>query len=53
MVKNPPAKAEDTGWISDGEDPTRHIKTKSVHHNYEPVLSSPGTATTEPLSHNH
>ena len=28
MVKNPPAKAGDTGWISDGKDPTCHEKNE-------------------------
>ena len=48
MVKNLPANAGDTGLIP---DPGRsHMpKGSKAHacHDYEPVLLSPGTATTE------
>ena len=38
MVKNPPARAGDTGSIPVPEDPTGHGATKPVHTATEPAL---------------
>ena len=50
VVKNQPANAGDTVWISDVENLTSHGTTKPMHHNYqawELQLLSPRAPTTE------
>ena len=45
MVKNTPANGEDIGSIPDWKDPTCHIATKPMHHNYS-------ACALEPMLHN-
>ena len=48
VVKSLPARVEDMGSVPGPRDPTCHMATKPVHHNYWAcTLQSPQAATTE------
>ena len=48
VVKNLPASVEDMGSVPGPGDPTCHVATKPMHHNYRAcTLQSPQAAATE------
>ena len=58
MVKNTPANGGDIGSIPDREDPTGHIESKPMHHNYlacalEPMLHNMRSHHSEKPGHHN